>query len=119
MPVRHIPVRPDLDQLKNQARDLLRAIKRGNASAIEELRTHHPRDPDPLTAKLADAQLRVTERFRRKDFGHICVEVTINDPKTYTNPWTVTLPLLYQPESELPEYMCNENDKDIEHLVGK
>jgi hypothetical protein len=47
------------------------------------------------------------------------VEVTIDDPKTYTKPWTVTLPLLYQADSELLEYMCNENNKDIEHLVGK
>jgi hypothetical protein len=31
----------------------------------------------------------------------------------------VTLPLLYQADSELLEYMCNENNKDIEHLVGK
>ena len=41
------------------------------------------------------------------------------DRKTYTKPWTVTLPLFYQPDSELLEYMCNENNKDIEHLVGK
>ena len=67
----------------------------------------------------ASENLRVTERFRRKDFGHMSVEVTIDDPKTYTKPWTVTLPLLYQADSELLEYMCNENNKDIEHLVGK
>jgi hypothetical protein len=67
----------------------------------------------------ATENLRVTERFRRKDFGHMTVEVTINDPKSYTKPWTVTLPLLYQADSELLEYMCNENNKDIEHLVGK
>jgi hypothetical protein len=47
------------------------------------------------------------------------VEVTIDDPKAYTKPWTVNLPLLYQPDSELLEYMCNENNKGIEHLVGK
>jgi len=63
--------------------------------------------------------LRVTERFKRKDFGHMNIEVTIDDPKTYTKPWTVSLPVLYQADSELLEYMCNENNKDIEHLVGK
>lgn len=63
MPVRHIPVRPNLDQLKNQAKDLLRAIKRGDASAIEELRTHHPGTPDPLTAKLADAQFSLARSY--------------------------------------------------------
>ena len=58
-------------------------------------------------------------RFRRKDFGHLDVDVTIDDPKTYTKPWTVTLPLVYQPDSELIDYMCTENNKDIPHLVGK
>ena len=67
----------------------------------------------------ATENLRVTERFRRRDFGHMTVEVTIDDPKTYTKPWTVSLPLLFQADSELLEYMCNENNKDIEHLVGK
>jgi hypothetical protein len=56
MPARHIPVRPDLDQLKNQAKELLRAIKNGDALAIEELRTHHPKPPEPATVKLANAQ---------------------------------------------------------------
>src|SRR4029453_2969564 len=37
--------------------------------------------------------LHVTERFRRKDFGHMDIEISIDDPKAYTNPWTVTLPL--------------------------
>ena len=42
MSARHLPVRPDLDQLQNQAKDLFRDIKRGDTSAIEDLRTHHP-----------------------------------------------------------------------------
>jgi hypothetical protein len=67
----------------------------------------------------AGEALKVTEKFRRKDFGHLDVEVTIDDPKTYTRPWTVTLPLVYQPDSELIEYMCTENNKDVPHLVGK
>jgi hypothetical protein len=63
--------------------------------------------------------LRVTERFRRKDFGHMEVHVTIDDPKAYTKPWMVTLPLLLQPDTELLEYICPENEKDVQHLVGK
>jgi hypothetical protein len=63
--------------------------------------------------------LRVTERFRRKDFGHMAIEVTIDDPKAYTKPWTVTLPLVLQPDTELLEYICPENEKDLQHLVGK
>jgi hypothetical protein len=63
--------------------------------------------------------LRVTERFRRKDFGHMNIEITIDDAKAYTKPWNVTLPVTLQPDTELLEYVCNENNKDLEHLVGK
>jgi hypothetical protein len=67
----------------------------------------------------ATAELRVTERFRRKDFGHMDVDITIDDPKAYTEPWRVTLPLTLLLDTELIEYMCNENNRDLEHLVGK
>jgi hypothetical protein len=63
--------------------------------------------------------LRVIERFRRADLGHAEIRITIDDPKAYTKPWTVTLPLSFDPDTELLEYICNENNKDIEHLVGK
>jgi hypothetical protein len=64
-------------------------------------------------------RLRVTERFHRKDFGHMDIQVTVDDAKAYTKPWTATLPLTLQPDTELLEYICGENNKDIEHLVGK
>ena len=67
----------------------------------------------------ATENLRVTERFRRKDFGHMNIEITIDDPKAYTRPWNVTLPLIYAPDNELIEYVCVENEKDLQHLVGK
>ena len=63
--------------------------------------------------------MKVTERFRRKDFGHLDVQITIDDPKAYTKPWDVTLPLVFQPDTEMLEYMCTENNKDVPHLVGK
>jgi len=63
--------------------------------------------------------LHVTERFRRKDFGHMEIQITIDDAKAYTKPWSVTLPYNLLPDTELLEYVCNENNKDIEHLVGK
>jgi hypothetical protein len=66
----------------------------------------------------ATENLRVTERFKRKDFGHMSIDITIDDPKTYTKPWTVTLPLKYQPDTEMIEYMCTENEKDYDRLVG-
>ena len=67
----------------------------------------------------ATDQLKVTERFTRKDFGHMNVAVTIDDPKTYKKPWTVNMPLIYQPDTEMIEYMCPENEKDYDRLVGK
>ena len=57
------------------------------------------------------------ERFRRRDFGHMDIELTIDDPKAYTKPWTVKEDLRLIPDTELLEYVCNENNKDYEHLV--
>jgi hypothetical protein len=59
----------------------------------------------------ATESLRVTERFIRRDFGHMDIEVTVDDPKAYTRPWTVTQPLVYQPDDELIEYICDENNR--------
>ena len=59
----------------------------------------------------ATERLRVTERFSRRDFGHMDIEITIDDPKTYTRPWKVTQPLVYQPDDELIEYICDENNR--------
>jgi hypothetical protein len=67
----------------------------------------------------ATESLHVIERFRRKDFGHMDIDVTIDDPKAYTKPWNVTIPLRLLPDTELLEYVCTENNKDLEHLVGK
>ena len=53
----------------------------------------------------------MTERFRRKDFGHMDLEITIDDAGAYTKPFTVTIPLTYQPDMEMLEYVCNENNK--------
>lgn len=63
--------------------------------------------------------LRLTERFRRPDFGHIDLQMTIDDPKAYTKPWTVNLQFTATPGTELIEYVCDENEKDLHHLVGK
>ena len=50
MSSRHLPVRPNLDQLKHQAKDLLRQIRQGDPVAIEELTNHHPKRVDPSSA---------------------------------------------------------------------
>jgi hypothetical protein len=67
----------------------------------------------------ATERLHVIERFRRKDFGHMDVEVTIDDPKAYTKPWKVTLPLVFSADNEILEYVCVENEKDYDRLQGR
>ena len=62
--------------------------------------------------------LQVIERFRRRDFGHMELQVTIDDPKAYRKPWTVAIPYEYVADTELLDWVC-ENNKDPEHLVGK
>ena len=69
--------------------------------------------------KPATESLHVTERFTRKDFGHMDIQVTIDDPKAYTKPWTITEPAVLTPEVELMEFICGENNRDLEHLPGK
>ncbi len=59
----YLPVRPNLDQLKHQAKDLLRAIRTGDPDAIAELKKHNPRKIDPAKAKLADAQLALARAY--------------------------------------------------------
>jgi len=62
---------------------------------------------------------RMTERFRRVNFGNLEIEVTIDDPKAYTKPWTVKLHQMLVPDTELLDYYCQENEKDTPHMVGK
>jgi hypothetical protein len=62
--------------------------------------------------------LRVTERFRRVDFGHMQVQVTFEDPETLTKPLTISMAVNYAADTDMLEYVCNENEKDTQHLVG-
>ena len=66
MPIRRLPVRPDLEQLHRQAKEFLRAIHAGDANAIAELREYHPESIDPPAAKLADAQLVLARSSRHR-----------------------------------------------------
>jgi hypothetical protein len=64
------------------------------------------RNGSPLT----DAAT-VTERFRRTDYGHLEIEITVDDRKAYTGPWTVKVIQLLVPNVELAEFICLENEK--------
>ena len=63
--------------------------------------------------------MKLIERYRRPDFGHIFVDITIDDPKLYAHPWSVTQEFRLDADDEFIEYVCNENNRDPEHLVGK
>jgi hypothetical protein len=63
--------------------------------------------------------LHVTERFRRKDFGHMNIQITIDDPKAYTKPWSVNQEVHLLTDTKLIEFICNENNRDVDHLPGK
>jgi hypothetical protein len=72
------------------------------------------RSGNPLT----DAA-RMTERIRRVNYGRLEIELTVDDPKAYTAPWTVKMNHFIKLDTELMDYICLENEKDIPHLVGK
>lgn len=71
MSVRRLPVRPDLEQLQRQAKELLRAIHAGDASAVAELRERHPEPVDPAAAKLADAQLTLARSYEASSWTRL------------------------------------------------
>ncbi|HUI80646.1 MAG TPA: hypothetical protein VLY24_22130 [Bryobacteraceae bacterium] len=89
----------------------------GDALVVETVGLNEDTWLDDAGHPHSDA-LRIVERFRRPDFGHLNVAITIDDPKAYTKPWTVTIPWEYLPDTELLDWVC-ENNKDVEHLVGK
>lgn len=79
MPVRHLPVRPDLDQLKHQAKDLLRAIRRGEPSALADLRGYHPKAIAPADVKLADAQLVLARSYEAPSWPRLVLACRLID----------------------------------------
>jgi len=60
--------------------------------------------------------MRITERYHRRDFGHMDLEITFNDAKYYTRPFTLKAGLRLNPDSDVLEYVCAENEKDRAHM---
>jgi hypothetical protein len=79
MSSRRLPVRPDLTQLKHQAKDLLRAIHGLDPEALADLRTHHPHAPDPASAKLADAQLVLARSYEASSWPRLVLACKLVD----------------------------------------
>jgi hypothetical protein len=63
--------------------------------------------------------LRLTERYRRSDFGNLDLEVTFSDPGTFTRPFTAAVQAKLAPDTEMLEWACNESGQGTQHWVGK
>jgi hypothetical protein len=59
---------------------------------------------------------KVRERIRRPDFGHLQIEVTVDDPKTYTKPWTIALKQRFVADTDLVDEICLENEKSSQRF---
>jgi hypothetical protein len=62
--------------------------------------------------------MKVTERFRRLDVGHMDLQVSFDDPTIYAKPIVVPVKMELLPDYDLIEYICRENEKDYGHIQG-
>ena len=67
---------------------------------------------------LTDAAL-ITERFRRPRFGRLEIDITVDDAKAYTKPWTIHVDQSFAADTNLLEFVCLENERDARHLVAR
>ena len=70
---------------------------------------------DTLKGRPHSDALHVTERFRRIDFGHLELTITIDDRKAFVKPWTIKAPLILLPDTELVEAFCDGHDRTMTH----
>jgi len=63
--------------------------------------------------------MRITERIRRRDFGHLDVQVTLDDPKLYSKQFSIRYSVTLTPDTDILETVCVENERDAKHMVGK
>ena len=62
---------------------------------------------------------KMTERFRRPNYGTLTIDITVDDPKAYTRPWGVSLTQRLMVDSEMLEFICLENEQSSKHYVAK
>lgn len=63
--------------------------------------------------------LHLTERFHRRDFGHMDLQITVDDPKMYTRVFTIKVSYHLLPDTDIIESFCQENEKDLSHIAVK
>src|SRR5262245_28750803 len=76
---RHFPVRPNLEQLKHQAKDLLRAIRQGDPAGLAALQKHHSKPVTAENAKLADAQLVLARSYGLPSWTRLVIACRMTD----------------------------------------
>jgi hypothetical protein len=103
-----------VNYIQNVARDLQPGEVRPWAAALSKQRAWLDANGHPHSESLS-----LTERFRRVDLGHLEIQITIDDPKAFTKPFTVVKHPQLRADYEMLEYFCGENERDSRHMVGK
>lgn len=98
MPDRHFPVRPNLEQLKHQAKDLLRGVRAGDAAAVAEFERNHPRQTAAGDAKLADAQLALARSYGLPNWPRVVLACQMTDAIWRGDARTVRALVMKHPE---------------------
>ena len=84
---------------------------------VVETRGFNDRTPLDAVGHPRSEAMHVTERFRRRDYGHLDTEMTFDDPSIYTRPFTVRINYELVPNNDIFEMFCGENEKDRVHMV--
>jgi hypothetical protein len=90
----------------------------GDTLVVETIGFQESQWLDRAGSPLTEAA-KMTERIRRPNYGTLEIELTVDDPKAYTKPWTIQLSQAIILNTEVLDYICLENEKDSTHLVGK
>lgn len=84
---------------------------------VIETRGFNDRTPLDAVGHPRSESMHVTERFRRRDYGHLDTEMTFDDPVIYKRPFTVKVAYTLVPDNDIFEMYCGENEKDRQHMV--
>jgi len=109
---RHFPVRPNLDQLRHQAKDLLHAMRRNDPDAIVDFREHHPRSIDPATVRLADAQFVLAHSYGLPNWTRLVTACRMTDAIWRGDVETVRAMVLSDP------HLLNEDARGVKSNWG-
>jgi hypothetical protein len=90
----------------------------GDSLVVESVGFNDRGPLDAMGHRHSDA-MRVTERFHRRDFGHMELQITVDDPKTFTKPFTFRVNQRLLPDTDLIESFCSEAEKDAAHMRGQ